>query len=261
MASGLPGPGLDLEGVLASQGSAVDGKRAERAFFTGMATLLTVTVFAGFARTYYLRPLVGATSPAPPTLTPLIHVHGLLFSAWMALLVVQVRLVAAGRIGLHRRLGLAGAAVAALMVGVGTLTALHGVVRGVSPGGLDPRRFLAVPLFAVVVFAILVGAGIRARRDPQSHKRLLTLATVALLPPALARWVIVYLGFGPPAVLALGTLFVIPLVAWDLVTRGRLHPATLWGGLLVIASGPLRIAVAFTDGWLAFAEWAVALVR
>jgi hypothetical protein len=62
-------------------------------------------------------------------------------------------------------------------------------------------------------------------------------------------------------VLAVSTLFVLPLVAWDLVTRGRLHPVTLWGGLLVVASGPLRLAIAFTDAWLAFAEAAVALVR
>ena len=96
-------------------------------------------------------------------------------------------------------------------------------------------------------------AGIRARRDPQSHKRLVLLATVALLPPALARWVIVYLGLGPPVVLALSTLFVLPLVAWDLRTLGRLHPATLWGGLLAIASQPFRLWLMGTGTWLPLA--------
>jgi hypothetical protein len=245
---------------MAPPGSPAVSRRTERAFFGGMAALIAATAFLGFARTYYLRALVDAPSPPLPTLTPLLHLHGVLFSAWVVLLFAQSRLVAAGRIDLHRRLGIAGAALAVLMIVVGTLTALQGVLRGVSPGGIDPRRFLAVPLFALLVFGLLLFAGIRARRDPQSHKRLVLLATVALLPPALARWVIVYLGLGPPVVLALSTLFVLPLVAWDLRTLGRLHPATLWGGLLVIASGPLRLAVAFTDGWLAFAEWAVALV-
>jgi hypothetical protein len=64
-----------------------------------------------------------------------------------------------------------------------------------------------------------------------------------------------------PSVLALSTLFILPLVVWDWKTLRRLHPATLWGGLLVVASGPLRLAIAFTDGWLAFADWAVALVK
>lgn len=233
--------------------------RAERAFFGGMAALVGAVVFLGFARSYYLRPLMPGTASLP-SLTPLIHVHALLFSAWIALLVLQARLVAARRIDLHRRLGLAGVALAVLMLVVGALVALHGVVRGVSPGGMDPRRFLAFPLFALIVFALLSFAGVRARREAQSHKRLMLLATIALLPPALARWLIFSLGLGPPVVLAISTLFVLPLVAWDLATRRRLHPATLWGGLLVIASGPLRFAIALTDAWLEFASAAVALV-
>jgi hypothetical protein len=247
--------------VLATSGSLAGPRRAEQAFFGGMSALIAATILLGFARTYYLRTLVGTPSPPLPTLTPLIHVHGLLFTGWIVLLVVQTRLVAAGRVDVHRRLGVAGAAVAVLMIGVGTLTALQGVVRGVSPGGIEPRRFLAMPLFALVVFGLLLGAGIRARRDPQSHKRLVLLATIALLPPALARWMIVYLGLAPPFVLALSTLFILPLVVWDWRTLRRLHPATLWGGLLVVGSGPLRLAIAFTPAWLAFADWAVAFVK
>lgn len=247
---------------MATSAASAGGKeRAERAFFGGMAAFIGVVVFLGFARSYYLRPL-GASPPAAlPTLTPLIHLHGVLFSGWIALLVLQARLVAARRLDVHRRLGFAGAGLAALMLVVGTLTALHGVARGVSPGGMDPRRFLAVPLFALLVFAALLVAGIRARHDAQSHKRLMLLATIALLPPALARWLVFQLGYGPPIVLAAATLFVAPLVAWDLATRRRLHPATLWGGLLIVASGPLRLAVAFSDAWLAFADKAAALVR
>jgi hypothetical protein len=86
------------------------------------------------------------------------------------------------------------------------------------------------------------------------------LATMALLPPALARWIVFYLGFGPPVVLALATLFVVPLVLWDFRTRGRLHPATLWGGLFLVLSVPVRLAIAFTNTWLAIADRAVALV-
>jgi len=82
-----------------------------------------------------------------------------------------------------------------LMVLVGTLTALYGVVRGVAPFGIDARRFLIVPLFAILLFAIFVVAGVRARRDAQSHKRWMLLATFALLPPAIARWVLL-LGLG-----------------------------------------------------------------
>jgi len=245
---------------MATDGSVPGSQRSERAFFSAMAAAILFAVVVGFARTYFLRAVLPVPTPAPLGLTPLLHLHGLLFTGWAALLFVQARLVAAQRVDLHRRLGLAGVVMAALMVGIGTLTAIHAVLRGVAPFGMDPRRFLIVPLFAIVLFAGFVVAGVRARRDPQSHKRLMLLATIALLPPAIARWVL-QLGLGPPVVLAIATLFLVPMVVWDLTTRRRLHPVTLWGGLLLVIAGPLRLVLARTDSWLAISDWLVGLVR
>ena len=245
---------------MATISSTLENTRGERRFFSAMAAAIVVTALAGFARTYFLRPLLPVLAPAPMALTPLIHLHGLLFTGWVLLLWAQVRLVAAKRIARHRQLGMAGAVMAGLMVVVGTLTALYGVVRGVAPFGMDPRRFLIVPLFAILLFAVFVVAGVWARRDPQSHKRLMLLATIALLPPAIARWVLL-LGLGPPVVFAVATLFLLPIVGWDLKTRRRLHPVTLWGGLLLAVSGPLRLTLAQTDGWLVCSNWLVGLVK
>jgi hypothetical protein len=225
-----------------------------------MAALILFMAVVGFARTYFLRPLLPAPALVLPGLTPFIHVHAALFTGWVLLFFAQTKLVAANRLDLHRRLGMAGAVMAALMLVVGALVAILGVVRGVSPFGMDPRRFLIVPLAAIGLFAVFVAAGIRARHDPQTHKRLMLLGTIALLPPAIARWVLL-LGLGPPVVFAIATLLVVPLVVWDVKTRGRLHPVTLWGGLLLVLSGPIRLLVAQTDGWLAVSAWLVALVR
>jgi len=245
---------------MATDEAVFDPRRAERRFFTGMALAIVLTAIAGFARTYFLLPVLPHPTPPPRALTPLIHLHGALFTGWVLLLLVQVRLVARKRIDLHRRLGGALAVLAAAMVAVGTLTAIHSVGRGVAPFGMEPRRFLIIPLFAVYLFAGFVVAAIWQRRNGQSHKRLMLLGTIALLPPALARWVLL-LGLGPPVVLALSTLFVVPLVVWDLKTRRSLHPVTLWGGLLVVLTGPLRLALAQTDGWLKVADWLVELVK
>lgn len=245
---------------MGADGSVPDLRRSERKFFSAMAAAIIFTAVAGFARTYFLRPLLPVPVPAPAALTPLIHVHGVLFTSWVLLFFVQVRLVAAQRIGLHRRLGVAAAVLAALMVVVGTLTALHGVGRGVAPFGMDPRRFLVVPLFAIGLFAVFTFSGVAARREAQTHKRLMLLGTIALLPPAIARWVLL-LGLGAPVVLAISTLFLVPLVVWDVKIRRRLHPVTLWGGLLLVASGPLRLVLAQTDGWLTLSDWLVALVK
>ena len=86
------------------------------------------------------------------------------------------------------------------------------------------------------------------------------LATIAILPPAIARWVLL-LGLGPSVVFAVATLLLVPIVAWDLKTRRRLHPVTLWGGLMLIVSGPLRLALAQTEGWLVASNWLVGLVK
>jgi hypothetical protein len=143
---------------------------------------------------------------------------------------------------------------------VGVLVALHAVLRGITPFGMDPHRFLIVPLVAITLFAVFVVAGIRARRrDPQAHKRYMLLGTIALLPPAVARWALLF-GLGPPVVLGVATLFIVPLFVWDWKALGRIHPVTLWGGLLVAVCGPLRLLVARTDGWLAVSHWLVGLV-
>ncbi|MSO23382.1 MAG: hypothetical protein EXQ58_09050 [Acidobacteria bacterium] len=147
-----------------------------------------------------------------------------------------------------------------IMAAAIVVTALYGVVRGVAPLGIDPRRFMIVPLFSILLFVVFVVAGVRARRDPQRHKRLMLLATIAVLPPAIARWVLL-VGLGPPVVFAVATLLLLPLVGWDLKTRRRLHPVTLWGGLLLVVSGPLRLALAQTDGWLVLSNWLVRLVK
>jgi len=72
---------------------------------------------------------------------------------------------------------------------------------------------------------------------------------------------VVLLGLGPRVVLAIAALFLLPLVVWDLKTRQRLHPVTLWGGLLLVVSGPLRLVLARTDSWLKLAERLSDLVK
>lgn len=66
-------------------------------------------------------------------------------------------------------------------------------------------------------------------------------AIVARLPPAFTRFSVLVSSPRLPVALALSKLFRVPLMVWDLRTRGRLHPATLWGGLATVASIPLRL--------------------
>ncbi|HKO44212.1 MAG TPA: hypothetical protein VJU84_13125 [Pyrinomonadaceae bacterium] len=227
-------------------------RRRERMFYTGMSIAFLITVFAGFSRTYFLRPYFN-TQP----LIPLLHLHGLVFSAWLLLMLTQTTLVAANRTRIHRRLGIAGAVLATLMVVVGTVTA---VIRAKSfeapPGFSSPLVFLTIPLGDMFVFAILVAAAFYLRRQPDVHKRLMLLSTIAILPAAVARLPFDFiLNGGPLAFFGLSDLFIVPLVIYDCVTRGRPHRATVLGGALLVISHPLRLVIGNTSAWLAFASW------
>ena len=139
-------PMVEKMNIAARTGPA--SRRREHLFYTGMAIAVVGTVFAGFAPTFYLRPFSGA-----PPLMPLLQLHGLVFTSWMMLLLTQTSLVAANRTDVHRRLGIAGAVIAVLMVLVGTMTAIIRAKQGAAPpGGPSPLVFLAVPLGDMLVF-------------------------------------------------------------------------------------------------------------
>lgn len=222
----------------------------EHRFFTGMALAALLVAVVGFAPSYYFR----SFSDAGP-LTTLVHLHGGLATAWLLLFLSQASLVSVGRTDLHRRVGPAGAVLAVLFVIVGYLTAITAARKGVTPpGGPPPLAFLAVPLVTLLSFALLAALGILWRRERDTHRRLMLLATIAILPPAFARFR--WFGFGGPPVAIGGTsLFVIACMLWDRRVHGRIHPAFLWGGGLLLLSLPLRFALTQSETWLAIARW------
>ena len=211
----------------------------DRLFYGGMAIVLGLTVLTGFAPTYYLR-LVGdgprATMSGGP-FTSLVHLHGALFTGWVLLFIVQTALVASHRVAVHRRLGVAGAVLAAAMIVAGTTTAIATAARGGAPPGVDPLAFLAIPIFDMVLFATFVTTALVMRRDKEAHKRLMLLAYITIIVAAVARLPGV-LPLGPFAFFGLGYLFVVLAAIYDFVSRGRVHKAYLWGGGLMVASVP-----------------------
>jgi hypothetical protein len=227
----------------------------DRLFYGGMAIALGLTVFAGFASTYYLRFFTGgpkATLTGGP-FTVLVHVHGVLFTAWVLLFIVQTALVASRRVAVHRRLGVAGAVLAAAMIAVGMFLAIATAAQGLAPAGVDPLAFLVIPIFDMVLFATFVTAALALRRDKEAHKRLMLLAYISIVVAAAARLPGV-LPLGPPAFFGLSFLFVVVAGIYDFLSRRRVHKVYLWGGTLLIVSVPLRLVISGTDAWRALAE-------
>jgi hypothetical protein len=228
----------------------------DRLFYSGMAIALALTVFGGFAPTYYARFFAGgptATVSGGP-FTSLVHLHGALFTGWVLLFITQTALVASHRVAVHRRLGVGGAVLAAAMVVAGTSIAIATARRGAAPVGVTPLGFLAIPFFDMVVFSALVITALAMRRDKETHKRLMLLAYISIVVAAVAR-LPGMLPRGPLAFFGAGYLFIVVAVIYDLVSRRRVHKAYLWGGAFLVASVPLRLIISGTGAWRAFAEF------
>jgi len=221
-----------------------------------MAIVLALTVLIGFSPTFYLKAF--GTGPMLTIVglpfTPLVHLHGILFTAWVVLFIAQTALVANHRVAVHRRLGIAGGLLAAAMVIAGTATAIKGAARGGAPPSGDPLVFLAIPLFDMLMFPIFVGAALWLRGNKEAHKRLMLLAYISIIAAAVARLPGV-LPLGPLWFFGLAFIFLMIAAIYDLVTRRRVHPVYIWGGILLVASVPLRLAVSGTGAWRAFAEF------
>lgn len=221
-----------------------------RMYYLSGAILALLIVFAGFAKTYYLKAAFGT-----PAIRPLVHLHGLLMTLWFTLFMVQTWLVASKRVKLHMRLGVFGAFLAAVLVGVGVATAISAAKLGHTPGP-PPLIFLVVPLGDMVLFSILVTAGLSLRKRRESHRRLMLLASLGILTAAIARIPLAFIHNGGILLyFGLTDLVVLAFVAYDTWKSRRLHPAFGWGALLILASCPLRMMLAGTHAWMQFALW------
>ena len=217
-------------------------------FYRGMAVAFLVTVIVGFSNSTHARIATGG-----PPLTPLVAVHAVVFASWFVIFFVQSMLASKGRIKLHRRLGYAAALVAAFMAVDGPYIAVQAARRGAL--GSDGLAFMLVMIVDVLGFAVFVSAAIYYRRRPETHKRLMLLGTTSMLPPALIRW---------PWIVGHQAAIVIVLFAYlaatpfhDLVSGRRVHPVSLWGGLALFLSGPIRIAVSQSAAWHHIANWLI----
>jgi hypothetical protein len=232
--------------------SAIPIAKAEmgtRLFFVIMASAVIVTVFAGFAPTFYLRD----SFPQDRPMSFLLHVHGILFSAWVTVFLVQTLLIARGSRALHQRLGWIAVGIAATMV-ILVVAAMIEQLRRV--GGFPPPPLaLALSVFDIVVFATLVGTAIYLRKQPDWHKRFMLSATILLLGAPMFRFVIHDVGITDTSKVGIvSTLlvdaFFLPCFTCDLMTRRRIHPAYFVALVLIILDQIAQVKVVTWAPWI-----------
>lgn len=215
-------------------------------FYIGLALVMTAIVLAGFWP-YYAALLTG-TSQASWAL----HLHGAVFTGWLALLLAQVMLVYRGRTDLHRGFGRFAVGYAFLLLVVGVLVTVTEPARHVAEGRwtLDQgAAFLLLPTVDILIFAGLFGAAVAYRFRKDLHKRLMVLAAIMLIFPAAAR-----AGYETAGVGGALVLWLVPLalaMAYDRVTDGRVHKV-YWLGLAIFIVAFARIPFMDSEAWLRF---------
>lgn len=220
--------------------------------------MVPLIVLVGFAPTYYLKDIFGT----PPLPSRLVYVHGLLMTAWVALFVVQTRLIAARKVRVHQRLGYAGVALAVLIVITGVPMLLRAGKYGSASfaPGVPSRLFMIVPIFDLLTFMTFFGAAVWYRRRPAEHKRLMLLAALAVLPPALGRMTLISLRLGPFWLFGVPSLLALIAVGLDARRYGRVHWLFAGGALLLIASFPVRLVLMMTPAWARLSSWLTSFV-
>lgn len=202
-----------------------------------------------------------------PAARPVVYVHGAVFVIWLLLVTMQVLLVVRNQARWHRRLGWWVASWALLMVALGPWAAFSSQGARYHTAQSDPA-FLSVQLLGVAAFVVLLAWGLRLRKNPAAHRRMMILATVALCNAGFARVTLDLLPVKAHnalemfALLYYGDVLVIGLMAaWD-AWRGRLMRTFVLGAAALIAAEVTATFLYFWPPWQALTSaWVGWFVR
>ena len=225
---------------------------SDRGLFLIAAIGFPLLVLIGYARTYYFSSYFNAK----PLATTLVHAHGLVMSAWVLYFGAQVALVRSKNLKLHMSMGMAGIALAILVVVVGMATAWDAhMVRGVAPAGIPAHSFFLVPTFDMLLFVIYFAGAVYYRKSPAEHKTLMLMTAINFIPAAVAR---IPLGI-PPEFMVLQA-FAIPAalgaaaLAWHTWRHRKLN-RIFAAALVLFVLSLVRVPIAGSALWLNFASW------
>jgi hypothetical protein len=232
--------------------TAIAASATRRKLYVGLAVLAIAIAAVGFWPSYLSLLATGAADrPA------FIHFHAAVYVGWLALFLTQALLAATGRVASHMRLGRFAIGYGVLVVAAGLVAAFGMFTLRVRAGDmLAAQQQLVGPLLDMLVFAPAFAAAIYYRRRPELHKRLMIVATTALLIAAVGRMPF----FGQPRNLLLVQLVwsapILIAMAHDLWRQRRVSPIYAVGLAVLALEGPaVRLAVRDSEAWGAAATW------
>ncbi|MGB0045292.1 MAG: hypothetical protein WBP91_19105 [Terriglobales bacterium] len=145
-------------------------------------------------------------------------------------MIAQAVFISANRFDLHRKFGLFGFGLACGMIVVGLMAATDSMTRIQMVGPFDTRTFYAVPMFDVIVFAVLTFFAYRWRHDPATHKRLILITSITIVDAATVRDPLTKITQLPYLNNVFTQLYTVLLAGFDLWYLKRIHRATFDSG-------------------------------
>jgi len=236
----------------------VSARRPKRYFFVALGLFGVLIALVAFVPEYVSM----AIGKFP--IAWVLHIHGALMAAWLATFVVQAWLASSGRVTLHRKLGPYGVAL--------------GIVVWLSMIFVEVRTLVVHPLptewagydellqgvYTYSTFIVILLWAVHKRRQRDWHKRLMAIATLVALVAPIERveW-LPELGVGYiwASVLWMDLCLILPLIAYDVVSTKRLHPATVQGLGLTLGAQAMMFLAWGTDSWRQFAFAAAHTIR
>ena len=198
--------------------------------YLGIAILFAGIVTWGFWRSYFA-PLISGTVERPW----IVHLHAAVFVGWVLLLMAQAALASAGRVRLHRQIGVAGMAYGAFVFLIGVMVSIGAPALRVRAGDfpVEVGGMVAILSLAdLVLFGAFLAFAFAYRSQPEVHKQWVVAATAALGGAAVGR----VLKSDSLAYLLVWLSPVLAIIAIDLASRRRLRAVPFVSGGLIVVS-------------------------
>ena len=220
--------------------------------YTVIATIGLAAVLIGFLKTFII-PVTNATFHAPL----IIYVHGFFTFSWIVFFLLQAYLIKAENWTLHMTMGMLGLLLALGVAGTIPFAGAYQVEKDLPQLGEASVSTVLGTTTAALLFLGLVFAGLYYRDKPEVHKRLMMLATIAILWPAWFRFRHYFPSVPNPEIwfaFVLADSLIIFAWIWEKITNGRIHPTLLYVGSFVIAEHTFEIIAFDSSPWRAIAR-------
>lgn len=224
-------------------------------FYFWMTVALAAVIFGGFGLSYFQPMASGNLRP----MSPVVHFHGLFYFAWMIILMLQSGFVNSGNMAWHRTLGTMGVSVATGLVLFASVISITNIAASLE---LRTDQFvfdlMYLNLVAIVTFTILFVMAMRKTREPEYHRRYILLATIGFIGAGINRFYVFIFNveFAPFWLLYfISDLFIAAMLVYDWKKLGKIHPALITGGAIVIAIQLLQYPISGTEAFHSITYW------